>query len=39
MELQWSEFLIMRTFQLHASTLMYSPGKFYYIALGPFSQK
>ena len=33
MELQWPEFLITCTFQLHAMLL---PGKFYFIALGPF---
>ena len=35
MELQWLEFLIMRTFQLHASTLMFLRGEIYNVALGP----
>ena len=34
MELLWPEYLIMRTFQLHASALMLLPGKFYIIVLG-----
>ena len=34
-ELQWPDYLIMRIFQLHASTFgALLPGKFYFIALG-----
>ena len=37
MELEWPEFFITYTFQLHASTLM-RLGNFNFIALGPFSR-
>ena len=37
MELQWPEFLITRTFQLHASTSMLLPGNFYFIARYSYS--
>ena len=38
MELQWPEFLTMHTFQMHASSLMLFPGKFYNIVLCSFSR-